>query len=200
MSKVKIILAFCLLAFVSNVFFIRTAEARGDTLILKPAQEVEETIQLSLSDEVYGNISAIEGLVDFYVTSPSGIVLLWYNVTEFSRFNFTARENGLYTLHLVNALQTRNVTAVLNYCVHYKIVISENLSFSGATETMTTTIKTTPIPPLDWLDIFKPFLELVRNVLAVVFSKIIIDWFKYLYQKWKDGKSKTPVVISSIHF
>ena len=46
----------------------------------------------------------------------------------------------------------------------------------------------------------KPFLELVRNVLAAVFSKIIIDWFKYLYQKWKDGKSKTPVVISSIHF
>lgn len=65
-------------------FFISAVGARGGEFIIEPLQEATENIELTVSDEVLGNLSVSNGFIDFYVTSPSGAILLCYNKTAFN--------------------------------------------------------------------------------------------------------------------
>jgi len=183
-------------------FSIPYASARGGVFVIDPMQEATETVELTVSDntsaDVHGNVSVINGFVDFYVTSPSGIIILCYNKTSFSRFNFSATENGTYALHFANTESKNNVTATLNYGVTFEIVLQETIRPTWHT---VATWQTTLITPSPYLDI--EILKILGIVISTIGSLLtlgekvlkLIDW---LYWKIKHGKSKTPVVFRFI--
>jgi len=90
---------------ISTFFLIGDVGARTHEFIIQPKEEVTlDTPTLTSTDKVIGNVSAQNGFVDFYVTTPTGGILFCYNKTADANFNFTASETGNYTFHFVNSL------------------------------------------------------------------------------------------------
>lgn len=157
--------------------------ARGGVFVIKPRQEVTDSVELMVSDatsvEVYGNLSVADGFVDFYVTSPSGMVLLCYNKTAFSTFKFVANENGTYVLHLANRWSQSNVTVRLHYRVHWKIIVEEKTGIGTSTENVQL-ITSPPLPPInipDVISLLATIVSLLYYILKILGVKI------YLYRK-----------------
>jgi len=196
----KRILIFFLLAVFLAGPFIGNVSARGGVFVVEPMQEEIEEIELTVSDKttanVCGNFSVNDDFIDFYVTSPSGIMLLCYNKTTFNRFYFAAVENGTYVIHLSNTWSTSNVTATLNYGVNWEITLQAEISPTWHTITAwETTFQ--PTTPFDWIGILKVIWALVSTISALVaLPKRVLNFLRWLYWKIKHGKSKTPVVIS----
>jgi len=180
--------------------FICNVSARGGVFVVEPMQEVIEEIELTVSDKtsanVCGNFSVNDGVIDFYVTSPSGIMLLCYNETAFNRFNFTAVENGTYVMHLANTWSTSNATATLDYGVNWEITLQAQTSLRWHTiASWEMTVQ--PTTPFDWIGILNVIWALVSTISALVaLPKRVLDFVRWLYWKIKHGKPKTPVVIS----
>lgn len=134
MSKIVILRLILLLTIVLLLALgIFTAKARGGVFVIKPTQEVIEHINLGVSDEVFGNLSVTDGFIDFYVTSPSGVTLQSYHSIANTSFSFLADENGTYSIHLNNTYQTSDVTVTLDYAVHFKVVLQENINIGLST-------------------------------------------------------------------
>lgn len=112
---------------------VSTVSARGGVFVVKPTQEVIEDVNLGVSDEVFGNLSVTDGFIDFYVTSPSGVTLQSYHSIANTSFSFVADENGTYSMHLNNTYQTCDVTVTLDYAVHFKAVLQENINIGFST-------------------------------------------------------------------
>jgi len=193
-------LMFFLLAVFLVGSFIGNVSARGDVFVVDPTQEVIETIELAVSDmtsaDVCGNFSVIDGFIDFYVTSPSGIVLLCYNKTAFNRFNFAAVENGTYVMHLANTWSTNNVTVTLNYGANWQMTLQAEISPTWHTISVWE-MTVQPMTPFDWTGILNWVWRLISAIPALVaLPKLMLKFLRWLYWKIKHGKSKTPVVIS----
>jgi hypothetical protein len=177
----RILLSLLLVGFLA-VSFMGKVDARGGVFIVEPMEEVTDKIELTVSDnmsaEVAGNILVIDGFIDFYVTSPSGIVLLCYNKTAFDTFKFAAKENGTYVMHLANTWSTNNVTATLNYGVNWKIVCQVAITFhatSLTTVTMTTvTIGPSPINVLEILQAIYYLIMIVSGILGLFGVRVYI--------------------------
>jgi hypothetical protein len=91
------------IAFVLASLCVASVQAKSTTYHIEPTKEATESIVLDVSDSAVGNVSIDNGLIDFYVTNPSGHSILRYNSTTFELFNFTAVEKGAYTMHFANA-------------------------------------------------------------------------------------------------
>jgi len=116
----KRILLYLLILSVLILLTIGIATARTHEFIIQPKREVTvDTPILTPPDSVSGNMTVKGGVVDFYVASPTGIVVLCYNQTDNSVFGFTVSESGNYTFHFVNTLSAENMTAVLNYEIKF---------------------------------------------------------------------------------
>ena len=191
-----------LVVFVAS-FFVPYVSAREGVFVIGPMQETTETVELTVSEntsvDVCGNVSVINGFVDFYVTSPSGNIILCYNKTSFSCFNFSAIENGTYILHLANTESENDVTATLNYGVNFEIILQAVIHPTWRTVATWQTTIITPSPYLDILEILKILGIVISTIgsLATLGEKVLklIGW---LYWKIKHGKSKTPVVLRFI--
>lgn len=189
--------------FLSAIFlvgsFINSVNARGGVFVVEPMQEEIEEIELTVSDKtsanVCGDFSVNDDFIDFYVTSPSGIMLLCYNKTTFNRFNFTAVENGTYIMHLANTWSTNNVTVILNYGVNWEITLQAQTSLRWHTiASWEMTVQ--PTTPFDSIGILKVVGALISTISTLVaLPKRILNFLRWLYWKIKHGKSKTPVVI-----
>lgn len=178
--------------------------ARGDVFVIEPMQEVTESVEFTLSDvlsaDVSGNMSVIDGFIDFYVTSPSGKNVLYYNKTTFTSFNFIVMENGTYTLHLANTWSANNVTATLNYGVNFKVTLAMNVGVKH--DVTPQTVYLTPSPFINWSEILR-ILGILGTISTILsFGVALGKWASKLrrryYWRKKHGKSKTPVVISLI--
>ncbi|MFZ0966015.1 MAG: hypothetical protein WAN82_05260 [Candidatus Bathyarchaeia archaeon] len=194
----KSIIQVLLILLIAN-FFIGTVGARGGVFVIEPTKEVIDTVELTVSNNtsanVCGNLSVIDGFIDFYVTSPSGIVLLCYNRTALNRFNFTAVENGTYLLHLRNTLSANNITATLDYGVNWQIALHGEVSLTWHTSAVWKMAIENPTP-FDWIAILKWIWGLIAAVPTInELRKILLDFLRRLYWKKKHGKSTTPVVI-----
>lgn len=174
-------------------FFISAVSARGCEFVIEPLREVTENVELNVSDEVFGNLSVSNGFIDFYVTNPSGIILLCYNKTAFNTFNFAAGENGLFTMHLANTHQTENVNVTLNYAVHFKAVLQEKINVGYSVGTAHVISPPTTTTPLDWITI----LTIITSISGLIprLVKAVLNFVRWLWWKWKYGKPRTPVVI-----
>jgi len=182
-----------LLAVLLAVFFIDVVDASGGVFIIEPAQEITENVMLTPSSEVTGNVSVSNGLIDFYITNPSGNLVLCINQTEFNTFNFIADEYGNYTMHLRNTNQRENVTVKLCYCINLFVAVQSTLSFNSNVSTPTTIIT------INWTAIFQLIMSFFAGLGSL--GGFLLKLKKYLERKkrereWKKKyeKSRTPVV------
>jgi hypothetical protein len=149
--------------------------------VIEPNHKATETIPLTPSSSVIGNVSAIEP-IDFYVSSPSGDVIYCSNGTTFNLFSFTASEEGNYTLHMLNINKTENATVTLSYRKNLVVVSTVTLKTTFTqTATVTSMIPpnttvTTP-NPINWTDL----AGLLASTSAI---------FGYLYRKLKEWLRK----------
>lgn len=133
----------------------QAASARGGIFVVEPKREVVEEVNLSagagVSSEVVGDLSVTNGSIDFWITSPSGVILLYDKKIANSSFSFVAKENGNYTMHLSNSYLTQNVTVTLNYGINMNITAVVNINVG-----MSTGVATVVAPPPLWPDIEDP--------------------------------------------
>ena len=199
MKKRQLVFFFLAVFLVSS--FMGNASARGGVFVIEPMQEVTEIVELRVSDKsaanVSGNVSVIDGFIDFYVTSPSGIVLLCYNKTPSTCFNFAVLENGAYILHLANRWSANNVTATLNYGVNYEITVGVQMNMNSDVKTLQMAAVPPPVDFINWLEILKILGLTISTILSLAkLGGKVLNSLRGLYWKFKHGKSKTPVVIS----
>jgi len=145
-------------------FLISAVSGRGGVFVIESTQEVIENVELGVSDKVSGNLSVSNGFVDFYIKSPSGIVLLCYNKTAFDIFNFTAEEDGNYSMHLANTHQTENVSVTLNYSVAVKVDLyaGVNVDYSVGTATVISTPPPIEHPDPEIDDLHRKYLNFLK--------------------------------------
>ena len=184
-------------------FSVPYTNAKSGVFVIGPMQEATETVELvvsqSSSANVCGKVSVINGFIDFYVTSPSGNIILCYNKTSFNCFNFSAVENGTYTLHLVNTWSENDVTATLDYGVNFEIVLQETIHTTWHTVTTWQTAIVTTSPSFDILELLKILSIIISPFVSLaVLGEKILRFFRWFYWKIKHGKSKTPVVFKPI--
>jgi len=166
-------IAFFSIVFLSSIFFIGIVNARGGTFIVEPSEKTNERVKLGARDTVRGNFSVSNGFIDFYIMSPSGTVFLRYNKTAFDIFNFTAEEDGNYTMHLVNTYQAENVSVTLNYSVHFVITLQGEVDVGYSVGTATVIEVPLPIeypdPEFDD-DLYRKYLSFLRahQILRIV--------------------------------
>ena len=176
------------------VFLIGQVYALGIDYVIEPNHEATETIPLTPFSSLVGNVSA-NGLIDFYVSSPSGSIAYCSNHTTFTPFSFTANENGNYTLHMLNIDQTENVTARLSYSKNLVVVLQETVTTTWNTITSTSMI-VTPTTGFDWIGVITAIGSISGTILSGIgIIKAIekfLGWFRW-WRKYK--KSRTPVVI-----
>lgn len=177
------------------VFLVGQVYGWGIDYAIEPNHEVTETIPLTPSSSVIGNVSA-NGLVDFYVSSPSSEIVYCSNETAFTSFSFTANEDGNYTLHIVNNDQTENVTATLSYSKHLVVNLYSTMTMTLSTATVTTTSMIVTPTPFDWIGVISAIGSISGTILSgigiIKALEKFLGWFRW-WRKYK--KSRTPVVI-----
>jgi hypothetical protein len=128
------------------VLFVPDTNARGRICVIQPNHEVTENVNATITStssvSVAGKIST-NSSIDFYVTNPSGAILLSYPATNDTSFDFALKENGTYQMHLVNTHSTENVTVVLTYGFNYVFTFSD----VSRTEETVQFSAVTPLPP-----------------------------------------------------
>jgi hypothetical protein len=193
MKKKSVILIFLILLVVN--IFVGTVNARGGVFVIEPTKEIIDSVELAVSDNtsanVCGNLSVVDGFVDFYVTSPSGVVLLCYNRTALNSFNFTAVENGTYVLHLRNTLSASNVTATLNYGVNWQIALHGEIHLTWHTVAVWEMTIGSPTP-FDWIGFFNEYIYPLIVVSLPVFIKKLERFWRERKWKKKYREPRTP--------
>jgi len=171
--------------------FIGSVNARGGSFIVGPKSEVTENVVLDTSNSVYGNVSVDNGFVDFFVTSPSGDVLLRYAKTSLNSFNFTATEKGTYQIHAANTYRTEAVNITLNYMVAVSFQLSATLKVSEGVSVGTATVLPPSMvtQPLDWII---PIIGWVLNLLMPL-ANALLKFLRWLSWIKRYRKSRTPV-------
>jgi hypothetical protein len=171
--------------------------AVNTTLIVQPRQEAVEKVSLAVSDassaRVVGNMSS-DNNVKFYITSPSGSILLSRNETTYTPFEFTATENGTYELHVDNE-NSNNTSVELGYSIEYSIALQVQVRTWHTVSTITTSIIAYP-PPTDFIEILKELLAAISTIgsVAALYGKIL-RFLRWLRWRIKYRKSRTPVTI-----
>jgi hypothetical protein len=129
----------------------QAASARGGIFVVEPKREVVEEINLSagagVSSEVVGDLSVTNGSIDFWITSPSGVVVLYDHKIANNSFGFVAKENGNYTMHMSNTYLTQNVTVTLNYGINMNIIAVANLNVGTSASVGVARVVAPPPPP-----------------------------------------------------
>ena len=199
--------------------------AIGGVFVIQPNQDAAQSLpSLNPDESAAGNFSAT-GPIDFYAMGPNGTLLLFYNHTEFSDFEFSPDVTGICTICMVNCGPT-NVNVTLTYGLNFVVVCYETVTFTMSAATavqhssQTSTIPppshiTTPpptsipkipmpriiIPSDDWSGI----LDFMKNNIGIIFGAIvgslgsIFAWLKKLPSRlrwWlKYRRNRTPATI-----
>lgn len=175
---------------------IGIVNAGGGAFIIEPSKEVTQDVECpSGCQSIGGNVSVIGGNIDFYITDPSGTAVLHYEVVSSADFNVSTPRNGTYIIHLANRLSADNVTATLFYGRNHVLVLYGGVHVNFDTIAMPQTVFVLPISnpwvgPLSQIGII-----IFTAVVGPLLVSLIRDAILRKYQKYKDGESKTPVVL-----
>ena len=94
---------------------------RAETFTVPPLQEITRDLDLKEENKVEGEISVIGGTgndINFYVTDPTGDIIINQPRVTHTEFSFTASIDGIYTLHFDNTfslISSKSVT--LDYSI-----------------------------------------------------------------------------------
>jgi len=180
------------------IALVGSVQASTGVFLIEPLKEATQNVECPSScQSIGGNISAVGGNIDFYITDPSGVTVLRYENISFVDFKVNTAQNGTYVIHLANRLSTNNVTATLFYGRNFYIVLSAEVSLAFTTVTALTTTVSSPSNP------FNPLTGLLTQIGIIIFTTVVAPLLVSLlhdiilrkYQKYKDGESKTPVVL-----
>ena len=153
---------------------VQVVSARGGIFVVEPKREAVEEVNLGagadVSSEVVGDLSVTNGSIDFWITSPSGVVVLYdYKITN-SSFSFVAKENGNYTMHMSNEYLMQNLTVTLNYGINMNITAVANINFGASASAGVIRIVAPPPPPPSVDDprpnldnLYKRYLNLLKG-------------------------------------
>jgi hypothetical protein len=179
------------------VALVGSVRASTSVFVIEPSTEVAQNVECPNGcQSIGGNVSVVGGSIDFYVTDPSGTSVLRYENTSFVDFGVDTVQNGTYVIHLVNRLSINNVNATLFYGKNSVIVLNGEVSMKWNTVSTWTATISTPSAPLNWIE---PLSQIGRLTFTVVVGPLIVGLLYQVilrrYQKYKDGESKTPVVL-----
>lgn len=186
-SRTVVILAFVL----AGSLLVASVQARGGTFNIEPGREATDTVELGVSDSIVGNVSVCNGRIDFYILDPSGVTILCCNKTSFESFNLTAKEKGVYTIHLVNNYEAGNVTILLDYGANFNLVLYGSINLSTSTGVATVVAGPIPLAPFDWLE----FFAVTSSYVELVVAGLIGLWKRWKDRNWKKKYEKVVVTI-----
>jgi len=133
-AKIRLQLILFVCAVLLLVLNGESCNARGGTFVIEPKQELITDVNLSVgngtSSTVVGHLSVTNASIDFWITSPSKVVLLNDSNITNTTFTFDAKENGNYTMHLRNTYLTQNVTVELNYGVNVEVRLTADIGIN----------------------------------------------------------------------
>jgi len=180
-----------LLALIGNV-------QASSVFVIEPSREATQNVECPNGcQSIGGNVSTVGGSIDLYITDPSGTTVLQYENISFVDFNVSTPQNGTYVIHLANRLSVSNVTATLFYGKNFNIVLNAEVKMTWHTmATWTATLSTPSTPVNPWIG---PLSQVGYIIFVVVVGPLLVsllgDVIRRGYQKYKDGESKTPVVL-----
>jgi hypothetical protein len=168
---------------------VRTVQAT-DVFVIEPSKEATQNVESNGCQSITGNVSAIGGNIDFYITDPSGTTLLCYENILVADFNISTTQNGTYILHMVNRWSLNNITVELSYGRNF-VVLREWHTLSKWT--MTASVSSPLSNP--WIG---PLVQVALIVFSAIIGPLLVnvlsDEIRRRLQKWRDGEPKTPVV------
>jgi len=184
---------------------VRSVAAAQDTIVIAAGQEVSEPVDaVPGCVSICGNMSVLNGTLNFYATSPTGKILFSCNKTSFTDFNITTTENGTYTLHLKNAFSQDNVTAMLCYGKNLQLFFQSTISMTSSAVTMWTYTRSVtlivpqsppylfrfPLPSRPWIELGDArFLALIVTViLAMISGALLLGYNRKRAQSEKTDK------------
>ncbi|MGD0977708.1 MAG: hypothetical protein ABR962_01060 [Candidatus Bathyarchaeia archaeon] len=175
----------------------------ANVFTIEPLKEVTQTVQATTGcQSIAGNVTIVNGVVDFYVTDTMGATILYDANVSVADFSFNTTQIGAYVFHLANRWSTDNLTAILYYGRNFAFVETSSATVTSHTvttwEIATTTSQTIPPP----IEIISPIEQLAVSVasqiLVYVIGTLIALVIASKIQKWKDGSpSKTPSTIKA---
>lgn len=158
---------------------------------LSPSEDVVQNVECPIGCQDFrGNVSAVGGNIDFYVTDPSGNTVLRHDNISFIRFEVSTPQNGTYAIHLANRLSASNVTATLFCGRNVCIVVTETVTTTQGMISTNTTTPPTSTPAIPLIELLTAFL----TILGWFLKPFLGEWIRRKHQKYEDGESKTPVV------
>jgi hypothetical protein len=173
---------------------VGSAQASSVFVAIEPASEMAQSIECPIGcQSIGGNVSTNGGCLDFSITDPSGNIILHHENVSFLDFKVDTPTNGTYTIHMSNRLSTNNVIATLHFGRNITLVfyLEATLKLS-ATATSVTSVS-------DHLNPFEPLAQIGYIVFVSIMAQLVVGLLHELilrgYQKHKDGKPKTPVVV-----
>jgi hypothetical protein len=153
-AKIRLQLILFLCVVLLLVLKTQAVDASGDIFVIEPKQQAIEEVNLStgagVSSELVGDLFVTNGSIDFWITAPSGIVLVNESNIADSRFSFFAKENGSHTMHLSNSYLTQNVTVTLKYGVNMIVNLYSNINVGM--DMRSEVAKVVVLPPLPEID------------------------------------------------
>lgn len=117
------------------VFSVLPAYARGGSFVIEPMQEAVENVTLGIPDQVVGSLSVVNGSIDFHVVDPKGAVVLSFLNISSTSFNFTAVENGTFSMTFNNTCQMSSVTVELDYQINMTVVLQAEIHMTSSVGT-----------------------------------------------------------------
>jgi hypothetical protein len=178
-----------------------SARAQG-AFVIQPSKGVTQSVQVTDGcQSIAGNVSVVGGVIDFYITDPSGTTILQYENVSFKDFSVNTTQNGTYLIHLTNRWSIDNVSATLSYGGNFNFVFSETVRTWHTIATTTTTTSTQSPTSIGLISYIQEFVisvakETVVQVLGTLLGALVLGLILKKIQKWKDGSpSKTPSTI-----
>ena len=174
-----------------------TARASSNVFTIEPSKEANQAVECPIGVQSFaGNVSVSDGNIDFFVVDPSGAVLLRYDYISYHDFNVTTIQNGTYVIHLFNRWSANNVTVELFYGRNFLVTLTAEMRVTWNSVSTFTTILVPSVPSNPWLGPLSQITYvLFTAILAPLAVRLLYDAIRGKIQKWKDGESKTPVVL-----
>lgn len=91
---IRVLLPLLLLSLVGSV-------QASSVFVIRPSKEATQNVECPSGCQSFaGNVSAVGGTIDFYVSDPSGNVVLHYENIAFVEFSVDTPQNGTYVIHM----------------------------------------------------------------------------------------------------
>jgi hypothetical protein len=183
-----------MLVFLLFILPLADSVQANNVFVIAPSKEATQNVECNGCQSIRGNVSTVDGNIDFYISDPLGVISLSYENISFTDFIVNTTQNGTYVIHLVNRLAINNVTATLSYGRNFDVVLKW---VEIATLTFTSSATTVLPISIPWIEpLVQIILIVFTAVICPVIANVLSDEIRRRLQKWRDGEPRTPSTVS----